>query len=222
MDTEQVRQEVSRIGAWYHCLDFGNGIVTPGYSATKWGVSGDFVGIPPSLEGKSVLDIGAWDGFYSFEAERRGARRVLATDSYVWKKQKAGFQLARRVLESKVEDQDIDVLDLSPERVGTFDVVLFLGVLYHMRHPLLAMERVASVTKDHLILETHVDMLDEPRPAMAFYPEGELNGDTSNWCGPNPLMVLAMLKTVGFSRTEIYAGPFKMATSTRMLFHAWK
>ena len=181
-----------------------------------------FLQIPQDLTGKTVLDIGAWDGFYSFEAERRGARRVLATDSYVWRKQKAGFQLARRVLESKVEDQDIDVLDLSPERVGTFDVVLFLGVLYHMRHPLLAMERVASVAKDHLILETHVDMLEEPRPAMAFYPEGELNGDTSNWCGPNPLMVLAMLKTVGFSRAEIYAGPFKMATSTRMLFHAWK
>jgi tRNA (mo5U34)-methyltransferase len=222
MDPEEIRQAIKNIGKWYHCLDFGNGIVTPGYSATTWGVSGDFIGMPQRLDGKSVLDVGAWDGFYSFEAERRGARRVLATDSYVWARQKAGFLLARRVLDSKVDDRDIDVLDLSPERVGTFDVVLFLGVLYHMRHPLLAMERVASVVKDHLILETHVDMLDEPRPAMAFYPEGELNGDTSNWCGPNPLMVLAMLKTVGFSKAEIYAGPFRMATSTRMLFHAWK
>ncbi len=222
MDTELLRQEVAKIPYWYHCLDFGRGVVTPGYSETRWGVSGDFVGLPSDLTGKSVLDVGAWDGFYSFEAERRGARRVLATDSFVWTNAKAGFELARRVLESKVEDRFIDVLDLSPDRVGTFDVVLFLGVLYHMRHPLLAMERVASVTSDHLIMETHVDMLDVPRPAMAFYPEKELNGDDTNWCGPNPPMVLAMLKTVGFSRAEIHAGPFEMATSTRMIFHAWK
>ena len=222
MDTELVRQKVAQIPSWYHCLDFGGGVVTPGYSATRWGVSGDFVGLPASLAGKSVLDVGAWDGFYSFESERRGARRVLATDSFAWTNAKAGFELARRVLESKVEDQFIDVLDLSPERVGRFDVVLFLGVLYHMRHPLLALERVASVTDDHLIMETHVDMLDVARPAMAFYPGGELNRDHTNWCGPNPAMVLAMLETVGFRKTEIHAGPFAMATSTRMIFHAWK
>jgi tRNA (mo5U34)-methyltransferase len=169
-----------------------------------------------------VLDVGSWDGFYAFEAERRGASRVLATDSFAWRTAKAGFELARRVLDSHVEDMDIDVLELSPDRVGTFDVVLFLGVLYHMRHPLLALERVASVTGDHLVLETHVDLLDLPRPAMAFYPGTELNGDETNWCGPNPPMVLAMLNTVGFSKAEIFAGPSVMATSTRMLFHAWK
>ncbi len=222
MDAESVRAEVSKIPHWYHCLDFGNGVVTSGYSVTQWGVSGDFVGLPASLAGKSVLDVGAWDGFYSFESERRGARRVLATDSFVWAHSKGGFELARRILESKVEDQDIDVLDLNPERVGVFDVVLFLGVLYHMRHPLLALERVASVTGDHLILETHVDLLDVPRPAMAFYPGAELNNDHTNWCGPNPSMVLAMLETVGFRKAVIYAGPFKMPTSTRMIFHAWK
>ena len=72
---------------------------------------------------------------------------------------KAGFELARKALDSKVEDLSIDVLDLSPERIGKFDLVLILGVLYHMRHPLLALERVASVTKDQLVLETHVDFL---------------------------------------------------------------
>jgi tRNA (mo5U34)-methyltransferase len=222
MDRETVLREVQKIPEWYHCLDFGNGIVTPGYSATKWGQSGDLVGLPARLDGKSVLDVGAWDGFYSFESERRGAARVLATDSFVWTHQKAGFLTARRLLQSRVEDLDIDVLDLRPDRVGVFDVVLFLGVLYHMRHPLLALERVASVAGDHLILETHVDMLDVPRPAMAFYPTGELNNDQTNWCGPNPPMILAMLKTVGFSRAEVFAGPFEMPTSTRMIFHAWK
>ena len=97
-------------------------------------------------KGLSVLDIGAWDGFFSFECERRGASRVVAADYFSWHGSgwgtKAGFTLARDVLGSKVEDVDIDVMDLTPERVGTFDLVLFLGVLYHLRHPLLALERV--------------------------------------------------------------------------------
>jgi tRNA (mo5U34)-methyltransferase len=222
MNVETMRQEIAKIPAWYHRLDFGNGVVTPGYSATTWGVSGDLVGLPASLTGKSVLDVGSWDGFYAFEAERRGASRVLATDSFAWTTAQAGFNLARQILDSHVEDMYIDVLDLTPDRVGRFDVVLFLGVLYHMRHPLLSLERVASVCTDHLILETHIDLLDVPRPAMAFYPGTELNGDDSNWCGPNPAMVLAMLKTVGFSKAEVFAGPFVMPTSTRMIFHAWK
>ena len=98
---------------------------------------------------------------------------------------KAGFQLAREALNSRVEDVDIDVMDLSPERVGTFDIVLFLGVLYHLKHPLLALERVASVTRQLLILETVVDMVGIRRPAAAFYPATELSGDPTNWWGPN-------------------------------------
>lgn len=222
----RLRSEVAEIPFWYHCLDLGDGVVTPGCAATKWGETGDSIGMPPSLEGKAVLDIGAWDGFYSFEAERRGASRVLATDSYAWKSYqangKAGFELARRELRSGVEEMEVDVLDLSPEVVGGFDLVLFLGVLYHMRHPLLALERVAAVCEGQLIVETHVDMLDVRRPAMAFYPGTELNNDPTNWCGPNPAMVHALLRTAGFRRVETFAGPVALATSTRMTFHAWK
>jgi hypothetical protein len=97
-----------------------------------------------------------------------------------------------------VEDQEIDVLDIRPETVGVFDIVLFLGVLYHMRHPLLALERVASVTQELLIVETHVDMLSCARPAAAFYPDAELADDATNWWGPNPAAVTAMLESVGF------------------------
>ena len=223
---ERLRAEVAKIRFWYHCIDLGDGIVTPGCAATRWGVTGDSIGMPQSLEGKTVLDVGAWDGFYSFEAERRGASRVLATDSYAWtsyqENGKAGFELARKELRSRIEDMEIDVLELSPDRVGKFDLVLFLGVLYHMRHPLLALERVASVTNDHLIVETHVDMLNVGRPAMAFYPGNELNNDHTNWCGPNPAMVHALLQVVGFRRVRTFAGPFRLPTSTRMIFHAWK
>ena len=134
---------------------------------------------------------------------------MSSTDSFVWEGRtwggKRGFDLARKALGSRVEDVTIDVLDLSPERVGVFDVVFFLGVLYHMRHPLLALERIASVTKGTLILETHVDRTWDKQPVMVFYPESELEGDPSNWCGPNPAAVEAMLKSVGFRRVELVA-----------------
>src|SRR5713101_1737289 len=150
-----LRRQVDQI-KWWHSIDLGNGIITPGRVDNLGTLRR--IGMPGRLDGKTVLDVGAWDGFFSFEAERRGAERVLATDSFVWRggwpTGKAGFELARRALNSRVEDMEIDVLELSPERVGTFDIVLFLGVLYHMRHPLLALERVASVTRELLIVET--------------------------------------------------------------------
>jgi tRNA (mo5U34)-methyltransferase len=105
---------------------------------------------------------------------------VVAADYFAWQGEnwsdKSGFELARRALNSGVEDVDIDVIDLGPDRVGTFDLVLFLGVLYHMRHPLLALERVASVTGDQLILETHVDLSWSrcrvlPRPGIGLGPD---------------------------------------------------
>lgn len=95
------------------------------------------------------------------------------------------------------------MLDHSPETVGVFDLVLFLGVLYHMRHPLLALERVFSVTGKQVIIESHVDILDYDRPAMAFYPGDEVNGDPSNWWGPNVAAVEAMLNVVGFQKVKL-------------------
>ena len=222
---DNLKAEIAKID-WYHSIDLGNGIITPGYAQNISPYSEKIIGLPENLTGVTVLDIGAWDGFYSFAAEKRGASRVLATDWFVWrelkKNGKAGFELARKVLNSKVEDLEIDVLELSPERVGIFDLVLFLGVLYHLRHPLLALEKVASVTGKQLILETHVDLLDCDRPAMAFYPGRELNDDPTNWCGPNPAMIKAMLKIVGFKKVKIVFGPLKHAMSTRMVFHAWR
>lgn len=197
-DMNELKNKVVKI-RWWHRIDLGNGIITPGMDDSSGRLKK--LSLPERLSGMTVLDIGAWDGFFSFEAERRGAVRVLATDSFCWGRgggTKDGFELARRVLGSKVEDKEIDVMDLSPEKVGVFDVVLFLGVLYHMRHPLLALERVYSVTRKLLILETHVDMVWTKRPVMVFYPEKELNSDPTNWWGPNPACVEAMLRTVGF------------------------
>jgi tRNA (mo5U34)-methyltransferase len=117
---------------------------------------------------------------------------------------KQGFELARQALDSKVEDRHIDPTELSPDAVGTFDVVLFLGVLYHLRDPLGVLERVASVTAPGglCVVETFVDLLHVRQPAAAFYPFDELNGDPTNWFGFNPAGAAAALRAVGFSRVE--------------------
>jgi tRNA (mo5U34)-methyltransferase len=192
---------------WYHTIDLGHGVVTKGIDNSPERLTR--LCLPETFSGRSVLDIGAWDGFFSFEAERRHAARVVAADHFAWHdgwatgQGKAGFQLARSALNSHVEDVDVDIMDLSPERHGTFDVVLFLGVLYHLLNPLQALGRVASVTKDVLILETVVDMVGLRRPAVAFYPGEELNKDRTNWWGPNQAAVIGMLKSVGFQRVEL-------------------
>jgi tRNA (mo5U34)-methyltransferase len=201
MTADELRREVAR-HEWFHAMDLGQGVVTPGRIDVARQTL-PRLKLPADLAGRTVLDIGAWDGFFSFEAERRGAKRVLATDSHAWRGHKGAFELARRALGSKVEDMDIDVMDLAPERAGAFDVVLFLGVLYHLRHPLLALEKVYSVTADHLILETVTDLVWTSYPVMRFYPGSELAGDASNWFGPNPAAVVGMLKAVGFRRVEV-------------------
>jgi tRNA (mo5U34)-methyltransferase len=202
--------------------------------------------MPKDLRGMTVLDIGAWDGFFSFEAERRRAHRVVALDSFCWNGAgpgtKAGFEFARKVLDSRVEDVEMEVLDISPENIGVFDLVLFLGVLYHMRHPLLTLEKIASVTGKHLILETTLDLCRFNRPAMAFYPGSELKGDPTNWWGPNPAAVEAMLRDVGFGTVKLVARdsvPYRLVRALRWrakartpffdtlqtargVFHAWR
>ncbi len=235
MQINELRRRVAEI-KWFHSIDLGNGVVTPGSDNSPKKLQ--TIGMPADLTGKSVLDLGAWNGYFSFEAERRGARRVLATDYFCWSGlgwgTKAGFDLAREALGSRVEDQEIDVLDVSPDSTGKFDVVMFLGVLYHMRHPLLTLEKVSAVTGGMLILETHVDLTTINRPAMAFYPAAELGQDGTNWSGPNEACVIAMLKDVGFKRVDVYSRSYRKTAlwpfpkslgkirGNRAVFHAWK
>lgn len=202
-DPSALARQVEQV-RWFHSIELAPGLVTPGSDDTRR--RAQLLRLPP-LQGRTVLDVGAWDGFFSFAAERLGASRVLATDSFAWNgsnwSSKAGFELARDALGSAVEDMEVDVTELDPAVVGEWDVVLCLGVLYHLRHPLLAIERLASVTRELLVLETHVDLSLTRRPAMAFYPGHELGLDPTNWWGPNPEAVVAMLLTSGFARAEV-------------------
>ena len=158
----------------------------------------------PDLTGRSVLDIGAYDGFYSFESERRGAERVVAADSWSWNwpgsDARRNFELAHEVLDSKVESRVVLVEDVSPETVGgVYDVVLFLGVLYHAPDPLGYLRNVRSVTGEVAVVETVIDLLDVDVPAAAYYPSDSLNNDGSNFFGPNPAAVEGMLLDAGFA-----------------------
>lgn len=204
-DREELARRVAALD-WWHRIDLGDGLVTPGRddSPAKLGR----LGLPADLTGLHVLDIGAWDGFFSFEAERRGAE-VVALDGPAWQRGersgRACFELAHAALGSRVRAVSLDVMELSPERVGSFDLVLCLGVLYHLRHPWAALERIASVCRSQLIVETHADATRERRPAAVLYPGSELNGDASNWWGPNEPALRAMLRDVGFEHVETVA-----------------
>ena len=231
MDPDHIRREMEAV-TWYHQIDLGHGIITPGTDETRARLG--MLSLPEDLRGRSVLDIGAWDGAFSFEAERLGASRVMAVDSFCWSGEgwgtKAGFECARRLLQSRVEDREVEVMDLSPEpEGGTYDLVLLLGVLYHMKHPLVVLERVASVCANQLILWTQIDLAHLDVPAMAFYPPGrKLHDDPTNWWGPNPSAIAGMLQTVGFSRVEnvhtwlkpVDAG--RPAARGNAVFHAWR
>ncbi len=219
MSSENLAAEVAQL-RWFHTMDLGHGVVTPGVTDPARNVL-PVIGLPPRLDGLSVLDIGAWDGFYSFEAERRGAARVLATDSYSWVGDgwgtKQGFELARRSLGSRVEDAEIDVMELSPERVGTFDLVLFLGVLYHLRNPLDAIERVASVTAGRLILETELALDWIPRPAAMVFPGEELNADPTNWFSFNTKALIGLLRANGFTSVGVHSRSSQLRRIPRKL-----
>jgi tRNA (mo5U34)-methyltransferase len=234
---------------WVHRIPLPDGSVTPGDWDTDTALRR--LRLPESLQGKSVLDVGAWDGLYSFEAERRGALRVLATDHFCWSGPgwgtRAGFDLAHRLLSSRVEALEIDIPDLSPAAVGTFDLVLFLGVLYHLPDPLGALAKVASVTGERLILETLVDATHLRQPTLTFHRGRSQpfslyrhwRRDPTTWFAPNEAAVVAMLEEVGFRRIERVYPRYRLASRAvhllnaslplfnvqknfRAVFHAWK
>ncbi len=170
------------------------------------------------MDGLSVLDLGAWDGFFSFECERRGAKRVAAVEWYSWQGElKTGFLIAKEALRSNVEEVLCKIEDLTPAALGTFDIVLFLGILYHAEDPMRYLRIVRALCKGLAVVETHVDALDYPRPAMVFYPGKILSNDPTNFWGPNRLAVEAMLVEVGFRTAEWVA----TYDGCRMVFHAY-
>ena len=199
--TQRQVEQLQKLG-WYHSIELPDGQVIQGFQTIEqMKMRVRQFPIPEDLRGKHVLDIGAWDGWFTFEMERRGAS-VVAADAVRSEK----FERARELLGSRAEYVIADVCDLKPETLGKFDIVLFLGVLYHVKHPMLALERVCALAKDLVCVESYVtDDGRDPtlKPAMEFYETTELCGQFDNWVGPNTPCLTAFCRAAGFVRVKL-------------------
>ena len=190
---------------WYHSFDLPDGTSIDGLIAVPR-LHERFArfSLPADLHGKRVLDIGAWDGWFTFEAERRGAA-VTSVDCV----EMPHFVELHRKLASQADYRILEVYELPAAGLGKFDIVFLLGVLYHLRHPLLALEIVCSLVTDVAIIESFVTDGDTWRehaadiPTMEFYEGYELANQFDNWSGPSVACLLAMCRAAGFARVEL-------------------
>ncbi|PYQ29070.1 MAG: TIGR04290 family methyltransferase [Acidobacteria bacterium] len=217
MSVHEIESQVRKLGPWFHNLDLRGVHTAPehflgDYPRFKWEKFAHAV--PADLTGKSVLDIGCNAGFYSMEMKRRGAARVLGIDSDERYLEQARF--AARVAHADVEFRNLSVYDVASLR-EQFDVVLFMGVLYHLRHPLLALDLLHDVVRELLVFQTmlrgssdvlHVDedhpfderaMFDDPAFPKMFFIEQRYAHDPTNWWIPNRACAEAMLRSAGFT-----------------------
>ena len=259
----ELRALADSMAFWFHSIDLGQGVVTQGVkSAARLEFELHRLQLP-DLRGKTVLDVGAWDGFFSFQAERLGAGRVVSLDHVMWAEDpavsrycqdcreqgvpppvppaelpgKRGYDIAASVLGSKAEAITGDFMTMDLEALGQFDVVLFLGVLYHMQDALAALRRVAAVTRELAVIESEAVMIPglEHLAICEFYEGDELNQDSSNWWAPNQKALEAMCRAAGFTRVHVLVGPPVDVPSPpaapgpppppihyRAVVHAWK
>ncbi|MCE9616379.1 MAG: DUF1698 domain-containing protein [Lentisphaerae bacterium] len=221
LSPDEIRRQIATRPFWWHRIEVAPGIFTPGHKDTP-GELKQRIGLPERLDGMTVLDIGAAEGFYAFECERRGAR-VTSVDR--GSAEDSGLGLVRRLLGSRVEHVACSIYNLDPKVVGQFDLVLCLGVIYHLRYPLLALDVLHGLCKGSMILESQVcdrwfikedqstTALDSMSPELVkaplaqFYPGDELNNDITNWWAPNQVGLIKMLETSGFkSRVQFSDG----------------
>jgi tRNA (mo5U34)-methyltransferase len=214
---DEIRHRVEALGPWFHNLDLCGVPTAPGhflgdYPQVKWSRFAN--AIPNDLTGRSVLDIGCNAGFYSLEMKRRGAARVLGIDF-------DEDYLAQARFAAEVKGADIEFRKLSVYDVGAlgerFDVVLFMGVLYHLRHPLLALDLIHEhAARDLLIFQSmqrgssevdrtaedydfwQTEMFDSPGYPKLHFIEHCYARDPTNWWVPNRACVEAMLRSAGF------------------------
>ncbi len=198
------REDLQRLG-WYHAFRFEDGTEFPGVLPVEVSQHRySLFPIPHDLTGKRLLDIGAWDGWFSFEAERHGAE-VTALDMV----KVENFHIAHRKSGSKAKYIECDLFEIPQMGLGKFDYVFFLGVLYHTKYPLLALEIVCGLTLEVAIVESYVtDAADwrehrEEIPVLEFYEADELGGQLDNWCGPTVGCLIAMCRAAGFARVEM-------------------
>jgi tRNA (mo5U34)-methyltransferase len=212
---EEIEAAIRSIPNWYHRIEVAPGIVTPGINDTPAYFS--LFQFPDDCTGLRVLDLGTRDGFFAFEFERRGAE-VLAVDYFP--ADATGFTVAARLLGSKVPHLQANIYDISPMKHGQFDIVLILGLIYHLPDPMLALNLCRQLCTGRLYLETQVidrallkqdgtfttlDSLNPEllaNPIMQFYPRNALNNDFTNYWAPNEMCMRRMLEENLFEVTR--------------------
>ena len=245
-------EEYQQRHGWWHSIDVGEGVVTSGYKSAD-GLKEELASLRlPDLSGRSVLDIGAWDGFYSFTAERLGASRVVALDHFVWSLDlpakdaymarckaegvrpksweqvpelwhpdtlpgKEGFDLAHKLIGSKVEAVVDDFMTTDLDRLGSFDVVLFLGVLYHLKEPITGLERLRQLTRGVAVIESQATEIPgaEDLEVWESYSSDQLYGDATNWWAPNQKALEGMCIAAGFSEAKTVKGISPLPSGAR-------
>jgi tRNA (mo5U34)-methyltransferase len=214
---------IKRLGPWYHNLNFGGIATNPAegdYPARRWRIFEPFV--PGNLQGKTVLDIGCNAGFFSLEMKKRGAERVIAIDFMPHLLAQVRFGSYWYGLD--VEPIELNAYDVETLGIG-FDLVVFVGVLYHLKHPLYALEKVASVCRNTMLFQSLMrgscgdftpagdyayddnSFLQDPNFPRMYFIEKSFNSDVSNWWIANRSCLQAMLRVAGFKSIQDTAVP---------------
>jgi tRNA (mo5U34)-methyltransferase len=207
---EWLKSQIDAEKYWFHRIELAPDLVTPGWSNPKIEKL-PYFGLPEDMRGMRVLDIGCAEGFFSFEAERRGAKEVIAIDSFPDSVRR--FNICRDAYGAKATAFLCNVYDLNTRAFGTFDMVFFFGVLYHLRNPVLALERIFSVCTGKILMQTSgmAEIPNYENVALAeFHPFGIQSGTPENpmfdptvfWL-PNAACTRALVTHVGFQNAEI-------------------
>jgi tRNA (mo5U34)-methyltransferase len=203
---------------WYHTMDLGHGVITPGFFDHR-PVMGHYH-LPQSLAGKRVLDVATYNGYWAFEFERRGAAEVIATDidsfneidlspvrrasmsaEQLNQKVGTGFQIAHAALKSRVKREVVSVYELSPESIGTFDMVMCSDLLLHLTNPVRALQRIRTVTRGYaLIVDMYDPYLDRAGRNLFHYRGGIYE---TVWWTFSLTGLEQMIRDAGFSRVTM-------------------
>jgi tRNA (mo5U34)-methyltransferase len=201
---------------WHQRFELAPGVFTGGVSDVAFLL--ELASVPQRLDGATVLDIGTTNGGAAFECERRGAKRVVAVD--IADPDWFGFAAIREALGSRVEHLQGSIYELPELLNEQFDIVLFWGVLYHLRHPLLALDNLRRLTRGTASIETAVCDHELERhqdlPLVRFYRTDELAGDSSNWFAPTVVALGDWCRSCGLDPTRVAAWP-ELAPSRAMV-----
>jgi len=224
MSRAELEAKIADFPFWYHKIPLVEGLETPGWAP----IYAPAYKIPEDLTGMRVLDVGAWDGYWTFEALRRGAKEVVAIDDFSdflghldpsERREWGTFDLCQEALgysPDQCRRETLSVYDISPERLGSFDIAFCFGTLYHLRHPLLALDKIASVCTGDLFVESAI--CDDFSPyqggfgkgysgqqmVMEFYPNEEYGGNATNWWAPTLACMSWLVVSAGWNDADAW------------------